>query len=113
MEKQNKTKPGHTTTKKKQDHKMQTRKPLSLVCKKRKQTTQTQNNATSLFRLQTNNTRNKGTKTQNIKNYLLTNITLKTPELQGNVFHRLKAKQETRQKQNKNKTRTLPKVKPT
>ena len=32
--------------------------PLSLVYKKSKQTTQTQNNATSLFRLETDNARN-------------------------------------------------------
>ena len=38
---------------------MQARKPLSIVCKKRKQTTQKRNNATSLFRLQTDTTRNK------------------------------------------------------
>ena len=53
----------NTIQPKKQDHKMQTRKPLSLVYKeKQSQTTQTQNNATSLFRvfrLQTDNTRNK------------------------------------------------------
>ena len=46
---------------------MQTRKPLSLVYKKRKQTTQSQNNATSLFRLQTDNTRNNKNKKKNIK----------------------------------------------
>ena len=37
---------------------MQTRKPLSLVTKKKAET-QTQNDATSLFRLQINNTRRK------------------------------------------------------
>ena len=51
----------------KQDHKMQTRKALSLVYKKRKQTTQPQNNATSLFRLQTDNTRNNKNNNKNIK----------------------------------------------
>ena len=65
---------------------MQTRKPLSLV-KTRKQTTQTQNNATSLFRLQTDNTRNikARTKTLNIENnYILTNLTSK--KMQGKQF---------------------------
>ena len=71
--------------------------------------------------METNNTRktnkNKNTKHKN-QTTLLTNITQKTPELQGNslfffCFHRLKSKQETRQKQ-KHKTKTkLPKTKPT
>ena len=61
--------------KQKQHHKMQTRKPLSLVLL-RKQTTQTQNNATLLFRLQTDNTRQKKTITTalNIKNTLQLNL---------------------------------------
>ena len=63
FERNEKSKIWTQTTKKKQDHKMQTRKPLSLVYKERQQTTQTQNNATSLFRLQTSKTRNKKTRT--------------------------------------------------
>ena len=97
---------------KKQDHKMQTRKPLSLVYKK--QTTQTQNNAASLFRLQTDNPRNKKTRTKtlNTKTKLLFNpLNLKKHQncRENNVFHWLQAKQETRRK----KTRKSPKTKPT
>ena len=90
--------------KKKHHHKMQTRKPLSLVYKKRKQTTQTQHNATSLFRLQTDNAGNKKarTKTWNIKDKKLhlTNLSSKSTRIAGktHVFHRLKAKQDTRPK---------------
>ena len=67
------------------------------------QTTQTQNNATSLFRLQTNNTRNKN-RNENIKHTKKKlpsdQYNSKRPELQGKqCFHRLKSKQESRQKQ--------------
>ena len=85
---------------KKQDHKNQdaNQKTTEFCLQKRKQTTQTQNNATSLFRLQTDNTRNKKTRTKalNIKtNYLLANFKKhQNCCRENNVFHRLKAKQE-------------------
>ena len=66
--------------KKKQDHKMQRENHLVLL-QKRKQTIQTQNNTTSLFRLQTRDTRNKKARTKTL-NDLLANITQQTPELQ-------------------------------
>ena len=66
---------------------MQTRKPLSLVYKRRKQTTQTQNNATSLFRLQTQTTQETKNKNKSIQykttNYLLTNLTSKQSRIAG------------------------------
>ena len=60
-----KTKTGHKTTKKRnKTTRCKQENHLLLLTKQRKETTQTHNNATSLFRLQTNNTRNKKARTQ-------------------------------------------------
>ena len=89
MKKQKKTKfktKQQKKQKRKKDHKMQIRRPLSLVTKKNT-TTQKQNNTNEFFKLERNNTRRKTNKNKNIKHKnqttLLTNIAQKTPELQG------------------------------
>ena len=103
--------------KQKQHHKMQTKKPLSLVYKK--QSRQHRHKTIQLHCLDCKQTAHETKKQeQNIKhkntNYLLTNLTSKNTRIAGKtmLLHRLKQNK----KQNKNKklkTRKLPKTKPT
>ena len=82
MKKKTKKTKFKTKQKRKDDHKMQTTKPLSPVFKEEKsQTTQTQYNTNQMSKMETNNTRKKQTRTNawNWKtiNYLVTNMTKK------------------------------------
>ena len=110
-EKTKKDKIQNKTTKKqkrKKDHKMQTKRPLSLVTKKA--TTQKQNYTNEFFKLERNNTR-KTNKNKHInhKNQttLLTNRTIKNTRIAGKTafFQRLKAKQERIKTKTQNKTK--------
>ena len=76
-------------------------KHLVLLTKKGKQTTQTQNNATSLFRLQAANTKKQNKNIKSTLSFSQLNFK-KYQKYREKCFpHRLKAKQETRQKHKK------------